>query len=405
MGVEIRMLRGTFSLLAVGYVISMGPSRYVAASQETVPHVVTEIPPSALADGGKTAQVRAFDIAPDGSVVGVLYASWGSSPHPIGAELWMAVWDISSEKFAWKQRIATDTLTGAAQVHDVKDVIFTADQTHLLALGVNTVWSIDAKNGGACTSIGPPDHVLGAPVQMWALSGTTVAITYAQNDSDSFYTQLIDVSSGKKINGWSMSATPQSFSADGKLAITVAPGYGAVDLQVIDTSNGAKLRTIPVTISSAKRHSHESVSAIARFLDNTQVVVAPNHMIDHHGKPATYGLQLIDVSDGRLVREISPQYFRPTGELVVSWDRGKFAVESVYARERDFLVDSPRPKDLRVNLFIFSRDGTTPESAIPNVYIGLPGGKGEPLRLSSDGSILAVSERLSGTIKVFQLKP
>jgi hypothetical protein len=399
------MLRKTFSLLTVSLMISVGADRCVPASQETVPHVIKEIVPSALVDGGNTAQIRAFDAAPDGSAVAVLYASWGSSPHPIGVELWIALWDISSGKFAWKQRIATDTLTGAAQVHEVKDVIFTADQTHLLALGVNTVWSIDAKNGGALTSIGPPDHVLGAPVQLWALSGTTVAITYAQNDSDSFYTQLIDVSSGKKINGWSMSAIPQSFSADGKLAIIVAPGYGAVDLQVINTSNGAKLRTIPITISSAKRHSHESVSAIARFLDNTQVVVAPNHMIDHQGKPATYGLELIDVSDGRLVREISPRYFRPTGELVVSWDGGKFAVESVYARERDFLVDSPRPKDLRVNLFIFSKDGTTPESAIPNVYIGLPGGKGEPLRLSSHGSILAVSERLSGTIKVFQLKP
>jgi hypothetical protein len=402
------MLRKTFSLLTVSYMISVGADRCVPASQETVPHVIKEIVPSALVDGGNTAQVRAFDVAPDGSAVAVLYASWGSSPHPIGPELSIAMWDISSNKFAWKQRIATDTLSGAAQVHDVKEVIFTADQNHLLALGMNTVWSIDARSGAVLSSISPSDNESGAPVQMKALGGAAVAITYSQNETGSFYTRLIDAASGKQITGWLTSVIPQSFSQDGKLAITINPGqYDAgrvADLEVIDTTTGAKLRAIPVGVGFEKRHSHDSMSAMARFLSSTQVVVAPDHMIDHPGKHAEYGLELIDVSDGRLVREIFPQYFRPTGELVVSENGNKFVAYSVYASPRDFRLDSPRPKKLKVNLFIFSRDGTQ-EATIPNLYIGLAGGRGEPLRLSSDGSVLAVSERQSGAIKVFQLGP
>ena len=397
------MLRQAFSSLLVIGMIGMGAGKSVAAAEGTGPRVVREILPSAFADPDQTAQVRAFDIAPDGSAVAVLYASWGSSPRPAGAELWVAVWNISSNKLVWKQKLGTDTTSGAARIHDVKELIFTGDQSHVLALAIKSVWCLDAKNGGTPISIPSPDRSSGVPVQIWALSGTTVAVTYSQNDATSFLTELVDVSSRKKVNEWKTPAIPQSFSADGKLAITVTPGRGTADLQVVDTSSGATLRTLPVPVSSEKGHSPESVSAVARFLDNTMVVIAPNHKIDHSRKPAAYGLELIDVSNGELVREIRPQYFRPTGELVVSEDRKKFAIESVYARESDVLMDSPHPRDLKVNLFVFSRDSTTPETAIPNVYAGLAGGKGEPLRLSSNGSVLAVSESPSGSIKIFQI--
>jgi hypothetical protein len=403
MGVEITMLRQTFSSLLVIGMISIGAGKHVAAAEGTGPRVVGEILPSVLADHGQTAQVRAFDIAPDGSAVAVLYASWGSSPHPVGAELWVAVWNISSDKLVWKHKLGADTTSGAARIHDVKDLIFTADQKYLLALAVKSAWCLDAKNGGTSVSIAPPADFAGTPIQISAMTGATAAITYSQDERSSFYTQLIDASSQRKITGWTTSAIPQSFSADGKLAVTVVPTDGAVDLQVIDTSSGRTLRTLRVAVNSGKGHSRESISAVARFFDDDHVVVAPSHRIDHSGKPPAYGLELIDVSNGQLVREISPQYFRPTGELVVSSDRNRFAVVSVYARERDVLVDSPRPKDLRVNLFVFSKGNSTPETAIPNVYTGLAGGGGEPLRLSSDGSVLAVSESPSGSIKVFQI--
>jgi outer membrane protein assembly factor BamB len=394
------MFRQIGCILLVSYSIGAGISKCACAPQEPEPRILTEIIPSTLADGGNTAQVRAFDIAPDGCTIAVLYASWRSSPHGTGEELWVATWSVSSSKLLWKQKIGTDSLSGAAYVRDVKDLIFTADQSRLLALATGTIWSIDAKSGTVLHSIPPPAQALGAPAQLLALHGTTVATTYRENEGASFYTALIDVSRSREINGWHTSALPQSFAADGKLAIAVFPGHGAADLEVIDTATGANLRT--VAVASEKRHPHDGVFAVAKFLDDTHVVVSSNHRIDHPKKHGAYGLEYIDVSNGQPIREITPEYFRPDGDIVVAADRNRFAVESVYARERDLLWDSPHPRDLRVSLLVFSKDSAVPEKVIPNVYAGLPGGKGKPLRLSSDGSVLAVSES-SGSIKVFQI--
>lgn len=380
----------------------MGLDRYADAQEKTA-RLAREIPSSALAEEGKTAQIKAFDVAPDGNSVAVLYASWKSSPNPTAAELWVALWNISSNKLAWKQRIEKDTTSGAARVHDVKGLVFTADQSHVLTLAVKRIWCLDARSGETTFSIATPTGVSGSPIQMWALAGTKAAVAYSQNEDSGFYTELIDVSSGSKIDGWSSAAIPQSFSADGKLAITVTPRNGTLEVQVVDTLNGTTLRSIQVPVSSEKGHSQESVSAVARFLDNTELVIVPNQKINHSGRPAAYGLQLIDVSNGKVVQEINPQYFRPTGELAVSRDGNRFAVESIYARERDVLLDSPHPKDLRVNLFVFLKDSNTPETSIPNVYVGLAGGKGEPVRFSSDGAVLAVSESPSGSIKAFHI--
>jgi hypothetical protein len=395
------MMRQTISLLLVSWMIVVGLSR-CADAQEKMPRLIGEILPSLLADPGQIAQIKAFDIATDGTV-GVLYASWGSSPHPTATELWVAVWNTASDKLVWKQKLGTDTTSGAARIHDVKDLIFTAEHKHLLALTVKSVWRIEAKDGGTPVLIAPPADVSEAPVRISALIGTTAAVTYSQDEGSSFYTQLIDASSEKKINGWRTSAIPQSFSPDGKLAVIVTPGYGAVDVQVVDTSSGKTLRTLPVVVSYGKGHSRESVSAVARFLDNSQVVVAPSHVIDRQPQKPAYGLLVIDASDGRIVREIAPRYYRPAGDMIVSQNRNEFVVYSVYAREQDFRRESLHPKDLRINLFAFRKDSITPEVEIPNVYVSLAGGKGEPMRLSSDGSVLAVSESRSGSIKVFQI--
>jgi hypothetical protein len=404
MDVEVRMFRQISCILLVSCAIGAGTNKCSYAAQEPEPHMLAEIIPSTLADGGNTAQVRAFDIAPDGCTIAVLYASWRSSSHGTGEELWVATWSVSSSsKLLWKHKIGADSLSGAAYVRDVKDLVFTADQSRLLALGTGTIWSIDAKSGVVLDSIPPPVQALGAPAQLLALHGTTVAITYQENEGTSFYTALIDVSPSREIDGWHTSALPQSFSADGKLAIAVIPGHGVADLEVIDTATGANLRT--VAVASEKRHPHDGVFAVAKFLDDTHVVVSSNHRIDHPKKHGAYGLEYIDVSSGQPIREITPEYFRPDGDIVVAADRNRFAVESVYARERDLLWDSPHPRDLRVNLLVFSKESAVPEKVIPNVYAGLPGGKGKPLRLSSDGSVLAVAESPSGSIKVFQLNP
>src|SRR5580658_733593 len=154
------MFRQIGCILLVSCTIGAAMNKCAYAAQETEPRILTEIIPSTLVDEGNTAQVRAFDIAPDGSTVAVLYASWKSSSHGMGEELWVATWSVFSSKLLWKQKIGTDSLAGAAYVRDVKDLVFTADQSRLLALGTGNVWSIDAKSGVVLESIRPPSPAL-----------------------------------------------------------------------------------------------------------------------------------------------------------------------------------------------------------------------------------------------------
>lgn len=398
------MLKAIFSSLLMTFLVSVAACKDMAAQKVTT-HPTAELLPSQLTDAGETARIRAFDVGPGGSSLAVLYALWGGSPSHDGAELWVAVWDISSGKFrlTWKRRIGAENPSGATEIRDPKDLIFTADRSQLLVLAQGRVWRLDVKNGGGSVVISHPDNALGQAIQLRLVGDATIAVTYEQESSRGFLTELVDISSGKNIVRWTTAAVPQSFSADGKLAISVARGLGEVNVQVIDTSSGAVLRTLPVTIISTKRHSDESVSAIGRFLDNGQVVVAPSHVIDRQPQKPAYGLLVIDASDGRIVREIAPRYYRPAGDMIVSQNRNEFVVYSVYAREQDFRRESLHPKDLRINLFAFRKDSITPEVEIPNVYVSLVGGKGEPMRLSSDGSALAVSESPSGSIKLFKI--
>jgi hypothetical protein len=399
------MLRRFFLSLIMGTIMAWA-SLCSATTSETAPRIIAEIPPKALMDSKKTVQIRAFDVAPDGSGVAVLYASWGDPHLAGGSELWVALWSFSSNKLAWKQKIATDTTSGLARIQDVKSLIFTADQSHLLALALGQIWSIDLGNGERSESISSSRPNLGNPKAMHALNGTTVAVTYAETGGNTFYIDVMNIASGKDIAGCSVSAVPQSFSPDGKLAITTAPGQynsgGVAELQVINVATGATLKVLSTNFAFKNRHPDEYGSVVARFLDDREILVVPDNMIDHTGNHSGYSLEVIDILKGQVVHEITPSKFAPTGVLALSRDGNRFAVDSVYANPKEFHLESLHPKDLHVNVFIFSKGVGSPQSAVSNVYIGLAGGRGEPLRLSSDGSVLAISESPSGVIKVFQ---
>jgi hypothetical protein len=123
-------------------------------------------------------------------------------------------------------------------------------------------------------------------------------------------------------------------------------------------------------------------------------------MTDHTGNHSGYSLEVIDIAQNRIVGEIKPQYFVPAGEFAISADRTHFAAYSVYATPREYQTESPNPRTVRHELFIFNKDDSAPEVIIPELRAGLPAGASEAVRLSSNGSFLAVGSRK--TIRVFQ---
>jgi hypothetical protein len=129
-------------------------------------------------------------------------------------------------------------------------VIFTDDQNRIVVIGLGSTWSLDSQSGEILSPIDPQDTALGAFVGIKALRGSIVAVTYDMVDKDGFYTQIIDLASGKKAAGWAIAAVPQSFFPDGRRSVAVALGErnkgGVVGLQVVDTATGAKLKSVTV---------------------------------------------------------------------------------------------------------------------------------------------------------------
>jgi hypothetical protein len=126
-------LRSLLLLIVCGFsaTISFG-----ADPQRMTAHLIGEVSSSALIESGRASEIQAFDIAPDGRSIGVSFEMWNMSPPHLGVELWIARWDRSSQKIAWKAKLAIDALRGYARIHDRKDVIFTNDQSRLVVIGL-----------------------------------------------------------------------------------------------------------------------------------------------------------------------------------------------------------------------------------------------------------------------------
>jgi bifunctional DNA-binding transcriptional regulator/antitoxin component of YhaV-PrlF toxin-antitoxin module len=99
-------------------------------------------------------------------------------------------------------------------------------------------------------------------------------------------------------------------------------------------------------------------SVVARFLNNDQVVVIPDGNRDAAGHHAGDSLEIIHISQGRVVRNIRPKKFGPTGVLIESSDGSHDLVESIYASRIWFGIESTNPKHFSHQLIMFAKDGT-----------------------------------------------
>jgi hypothetical protein len=113
-------LRRLLLLIVCGATIPLA-----ADPQRMTAHLLGEVSSSTLIESGRALEIHAFDIAPDGRSIAVVYETWNISPPHLGVELWIARCYRSSQKVAWKIRLGIDTLRGYAHTHDHKDVIFT----------------------------------------------------------------------------------------------------------------------------------------------------------------------------------------------------------------------------------------------------------------------------------------
>jgi len=368
--------------------------------------LVAEVAPSSLPESGKDSHITAFDVAPDGSLLAVLYVTW---PTRTSFGLSAAIWDISRKAAVEHSQIGVHEVLapGAPLIDD--EVIFTGDKKYLLVLGLGKVWILDATTCNVVRPVEPPRSGLGPPVRILMAGTSALAVTYKQGYNN-YYVGLFEIPRARTVAGWGSSSLPQTFSPDGTLAAEPdAEHYnegGVKNLLLMDARTGLKIRSIPIGFGFRKWESDEEKGSFtARFLDNQLIVVTPDNMVDHTGHHSANSMEVINIAENRVVREIAPKNFGPTGELAMSPDRNHFVVYSHYVSASAKLSDGLWPDFHKPELSLFRTDDTKPELVIPDLKAD---GAVAHLRnmilpsLSNDASIVAVAQL--GAVKVFQTK-
>jgi len=368
--------------------------------------LIGEVSASVLPGGGRDSKITAFDLAPDGDLLAVLYSNWSAQTN---FKLSVAIWDVRARAVVQNAQVGVhDVSTSTFSLVD-DEVTFTADKKYLIVLGLGKVWILDASTCAVVRSIDSPRAELGEPVHFLTADRSTLAVTYKQGYNQ-FNIALFEIPSAKITASWQSSAFPQSFSPDGNLAVGPdAEGYnqgGVSNLLVMDARTGAKIKSIPVSFGFKKwRPDGKKGSFTARFVDNEEVVVTPDNMTDHTGHHSGNSMEVVNVREGRLAREITPKNFGPTGELTVSSDLCYFAVYSHNVSGFAKLSDGLWPDFDKPQLMLYSADETKPELVIPGLKAD---GAVAHLRnmilpsLSNNASVVALAQ--AGAVKVFQIK-
>lgn len=390
---------------------------------ETVYSLIGEIGPSTLDEPGKASAVKSFDVSPDGTQLALLYETWKTQTGvPENHELWIAFWDRSAQKIVRRMQLAKNDLPIPTHGTDPngpifnenylymlrlrRDLIVSADQNFMIAMALGRVWILDARTCSMIRPINPPELERVAPVQIQIVSNSVFAIVY-QDSVQHFRVRLFELSSGKQIAEWPSTVIPDSFSPDGMLAVAPDPdkrnGGGVTNVQLLNARDGTKIKSIPVGFGFKKNRFGEPSAnglVISKFLSNEQIVVTPSADRDPSGQRSGSSLEIIDIVQGRVTREIAPRKLGPIGVLVVSLDRGHFAIESVEAQPNRIAAESRDPRRYTHEAILFASETCALEAAIP-IFSAKAGGN-VSLRVSGDASTVAM--RLGDAVQIFRVK-
>lgn len=371
-----------------------GPAVAGLPHSESIAKVTGVITASAVAGSENSPRITAFDVSPDGGSLALLYDTW---PSRSKFALSVAVWDIESNTLSARNRLGDHALLipPAPILHEA--VLFVDEQKYIVAMGLGKVWIVEAKTCSVIRQLETSFPNPSPPVELLHAGSSKIAVIYKQGRNQ-FRVSLFEIPSGKLLASWASSAFPQSFSPNGKLVVGPIGDYNAgavTNLQLIDSQTGNTIRMLRTGFAFNNPWPEEHGSVVARFLDNQNIVVCPDNMVDHNGRHSGNSLEIINVSEGRIVRVIAPKEFGPSGELAVSPDGSHFAVYSLYVSARVQRADGLLPNPYKPELLVFDSKGSEPDYVVPRLDAG---GGVAPLTnqvlpcLSSGASVIALAQ-------------
>jgi hypothetical protein len=342
---------------------------YLKAQKIPALKLASTVSGNALADGGEKAIILATDVSPDASSLAIVFAvAQESKTSPVYRDLWFALWDIRANKLLKR------TLLGRSeQIADVftvgpSDVRFTENAVAVVALG--RVWLVAPSDGSTHDAFSASRPGLGIPSQILLASDSIFAVKFVL-DSQHFRVVGYDIASGSEAMSWNSTVVPESFSTDAQLA--VAPTLstyndgGVSNIAILNAVTGQVLRSVSVGFAFPKsllgeRNAHGT--AIARFINDKEIVAVPDGNRDSAGHHSGEGAEVINAIDGRIERRISLDGYGATDTVAESADRKWLAFESIYASPMWFSIESTNPSHYVHSLRLLKTDASDSQLAV-----------------------------------------
>jgi hypothetical protein len=369
---------------------------------------VGRVDESGLAQAVASPRIYAFDLSPSGRTLALLVRSGDLA----NAATWLLIVDAKSAEILRKSQTSQSAASSELYAYFPSRVVFTPDEKLLViqeqgqvsivdVATLRTVRTVEAQKTGPKVAISICST---GKSNLFAIGFGTGQRMESQFERIPVHVEVIDVSDGTRHGNWESDDIPQSLSPDGKLAAISDHEMGGalLKLDVIDTISGKKLAVLDGGFKFEKPEAGQVLGrVVGRFLSAEEVLLSPDSGFDRSGHHSGDSLRIVHIPDGRVVQELKPKHFGPTGEVAVSEGGGEILATSWYL-EPSFLTHphEPVPAGSVPELLVFSAKGDFHlEGTIQSAGGGLRvGGSALRFRVASDGSVVAIAEHFGITL-------
>jgi hypothetical protein len=391
-------------------------------SAETILKPLWSVGGSDLPGRYRGAMIRAFDISPDGATLAaIFFTSEGQRPDGTRmAAVQIAEWEVKDQKLVKLQQV-----DGPAAVMNFSpnpqytfNLQFTPDGQKLVAQIGRSIKVLDAVTLSVLYSIEPPEALPrpseGVAIRRFAVSGDSkqlaVLSSPAASPCESTRARLFSLDTGEETAEWALpeGACPysMSLSADGSQTLLsrflIYPAATA-DVDLVDSRTGKLLRSFDVGFGTG-----DSPFAVAgaHFIGHDQFIAQIVVNMTAPAEVMKSTLAICDIDTGALRHQMAYSVYGVRGTIALAARASVVAVLGygpVYP-ERP-LRDDNTPGFERLLLFhtnerepfyISDDRASTRTTTYYNVSPDAV-----PLRISSDGRIIAVTEHDS--IKLYEI--
>jgi len=357
-----------------------------------------------IASAVANARIQAYDLSPDGSRVALFVASGDL----VQAPTWVLIARSTDST------ILSQIPFGAARLASQGNgpqVAFTPDGKLLVVHDSQTVSILETSTLAKMRTITPTiKDRLNVPVRIvMASKSNAAAISFGTGDpvlnsldKRPVQTEMVDVSTGKPVGTWESDDLPMSVSPNADfVALSDHSSTGAVmGVVIVESKSGKKVATLSARYVFTEGETRQKFAArmTAKFISNDEVILTPDGNVDQWDDDGGPGIKIVRFQDSKVVQEIRPQHYGPTGEIAVSADQNDLITLSLYLPPKYRTHPHWRiPKDSGPKLMVLSNqaglkmDSVTQMSNMTGLrtftmydWAGL--------RVSADGSSISVAQ-------------